>query len=65
LLAHLLALLRDPRESSDNGEPDGVVVQLRWSCDTNPAKRRIHREVEVLDVLPNDVDLEVVDANDG
>lgn len=58
----LLALPLDPRQPLNHCEAHLLVIKSGRSRNANPADRRIHPDMEVLDVLVDDMD---IDPGDG
>ena len=57
LLKELRLPFPDPRQACDNRKANGIVIEVQRRSYTDPARRRIDGKVEMLDVLPNYVDV--------
>jgi hypothetical protein len=56
LLLEFGLLPANPSEATDYSQPDSVIVKPQRSRNTNSSARRVHAEMQVFDVLPDNLD---------
>ena len=58
LLEKCLSLPLHPRQFFNDGQADSFIVDTKWCGDTDMSIRGIDTQVQVLDILPNDLNVE-------
>jgi hypothetical protein len=53
----------DPCQFGDDRQPNSVVVHAEGNCNAHPPVRRIDGKMQVLDVLPHDVNRDITHHN--
>lgn len=61
LSSELCLLPLDPTEPRDNGQPHRVIVDCHGRSDANPTVRRINTQMQIFDLLPDDLDINLTD----
>src|SRR6266508_4777231 len=60
-----VALALDPRQALHDGQANVVVVEALRGSNANAAHRRVHADVQVLDILVNNIDVDAADREVG
>jgi hypothetical protein len=63
LLLELRLLSADPSKPTDHGQPNCIYLQTNGRRDSHPPIRWVNPNVQILDVLPNNLNLETSDLD--